>query len=83
MQHELGERWASSNYKQRAIINGFFDGAERVQGDTSVENILDTLVAIKASDRVDSDGLTANALCLLGFACVDVVTEIVKCVLAS
>ena len=44
---------------------------------------MDALDAIKAADRVDSDGLTVNTLCLLGFVCMDAVTEIVKSVLAS
>ena len=83
MVHEFSLRWASTSLQKRALIHDFLDGTDGVKIDLDTKDISDALDVIKPSNRIDSDGMTANALRALGFGCPEIVLYHVRAVLAS
>ena len=83
MVHEFSIRWASGNLQKRALIYDFLDSSEGVEANIDIEDIWSAVDTIKPSNRIDSDGITADALRVLGFGCPEVVLHHVRAVLAS
>ena len=81
--NEFGKRWAHNDYHKRSIINDYLARSDGAPLQITYGELWAAVNAIKSSNRLDSDGLTANSIRLLTFACPDMVLQIVKLVLAS